>query len=235
MGDDGRLYVSESVPPVYRRLLRHATCATPNDFEASLLTSVPITSIPSLRDCLSAFHEQFGIPHIIVSSVTLPLEIARSALGSDDAIPWPEPDAEGRVLVCAGSSQTAKDVPPQQWVIVFPRLAEHYEGVGDLFSCLVVGRFPSSSGPASTSSPSPLAATAELAIASLEGVLLSTRAKALDHLRRTNDEKFSLVPAEGESKEDRVKRLRTLELRLVDRQSRQAIEDPQVRWRARKL
>lgn len=231
MGDDGKMYVSETVPPVYRRLLSSATCATPNDFEASLLTSVSITSISSLRDCLSAFHTQFQIPHIIVSSASLQLEDVRSSLGSDDGAPWPEPDSQGRVLVCAGSSKLPDDpAPPRQWAIVFPRLAEHYEGVGDLFSSLVLARFPAPSSPSQS-----LASTAELAIASLESILRITRARALDYLRARGEGGVSLVPAEHETKEDRIKRLRAVELRLIDRQSRDAIERPQVRWKARRL
>ena len=34
MGDDGRLYVSEEVVPVYKNLLRDADLILPNQFEA---------------------------------------------------------------------------------------------------------------------------------------------------------------------------------------------------------
>lgn len=34
MGDEGRLYVSEQVVPVYRNLLRDADLILPNQFEA---------------------------------------------------------------------------------------------------------------------------------------------------------------------------------------------------------
>ena len=34
MGDDGKIYVSPEVVPIYRSLLPRANCATPNHFEA---------------------------------------------------------------------------------------------------------------------------------------------------------------------------------------------------------
>ena len=34
MGDDGKIYVSPEVVPIYKSLLPRANCATPNHFEA---------------------------------------------------------------------------------------------------------------------------------------------------------------------------------------------------------
>ncbi|GAA6012226.1 hypothetical protein JCM10207_002769 [Rhodosporidiobolus poonsookiae] len=231
MGDDGRIYVSESVIPIYKALLPRATCATPNYFEAELLTDVKILDAASLKLALRTFHERYAIPNIVISAVSLPApELAKlgfidsTASTSNGALP-------ARMLVCSGSTITSAPGEPLQTVsfgIAFPELAEHYEGVGDVFSSLVLGRFPDGSDPAYAAHPvSPLAHTVELAIASLQGILAKTRQHAVQLARGRPD---LIVPREGESGEDRVRRLRTVELRLV--QSQQEILSPEVLHRA---
>ncbi|GAA5974780.1 hypothetical protein JCM11641_007262 [Rhodosporidiobolus odoratus] len=231
MGDDGRIYVSESVIPIYKALLPRATCATPNYFEAELLTDVKILDAVTLQLALRTFHERYRIPNIVISAVSLPAsELAK--LGFID--PSATNDAgymQSRMLVCAGSSIVSSPGEPlvtRSFGIAFPELAEHYEGVGDVFSSLVLGRFPDASDPAFAAHPvSPLARTVELAIGSLQGILARTRQHAVTLARGRPD---LIVPREGESAEERVRRLRTVELRLV--QSQREILDPDVAYRA---
>ncbi|GAA5961483.1 hypothetical protein JCM3765_003599 [Sporobolomyces pararoseus] len=239
MGDDGRIYVSESVIPLYKSLLPKATCATPNYFEAELLTDVRILDAQSLKLALRTFHERYRIPNIIISAVSLPVhELVK--LGFTD-LPPVASSSTGRMLVCTGSTLVdSTTMETTSFGIAFEELAEHYEGVGDTFSSLVLGRFPPSSLDSTSSDPevsaysshpiSPLAHTVELAIASLQGVLAKTRAHAL-HLAKGRTD--WIVPHEGESAEERVRRLRTVELRLV--QSQKELLDPQVVHRAVKF
>ncbi|GAA5899804.1 hypothetical protein JCM6882_005439 [Rhodosporidiobolus microsporus] len=241
MGDDGRIYVSESVIPIYKALLPRATCATPNYFEAELLTDVKILDAASLQLALRTFHERYNIPNVVISAVSLPApELAKLGFvdpSSASSVVNGAASAAGpghlptRMLVCAGSSITSAPGEPlttRAFGIAFPELAEHYEGVGDVFSSLVLGRFPSASEPAFAAHPvSPLARTVELAIASLQGILAKTRQHAVQLARGRAD---VIVPREGESAEERVRRLRTVELRLV--QSQKEILDPEVVFRA---
>merc|ERR1711939_846875 len=141
MGDDGRIYVSQAVIPIYKNLLTQATCTTPNYFEAELLTDVKIVDAASLRLALSLFHQRYGIPHVIISAVALPLEQIRSLGLSTDGS-----DEDAKWLVCAGSSQTSSG-SSVAFGLAFPQLAEHYEGVGDVFSSLVTAHFDSPEGP----------------------------------------------------------------------------------------
>jgi len=229
MGDDGRIYVSESVIPLYKSLLPKATCATPNYFEAELLTDVRILDASSLKLALRTFHERYRIPNIIISAVSLHVsELVK--LGFNSLPPLPPSSTTGRMLVCTGSTLTSGPNEPLRTTsfgIAFPELAEHYEGVGDTFSSLVLGRFPSldpTSPDSYTSHPvSPLAHTVELAIASLQGVLARTRTHALQLAKGRTD---WIVPHEGESAEERVRRLRMVELRLV--QSQKELLEPNV-------
>lgn len=222
MGDEGRIYVSESVIPIYKSLMPKATCATPNYFEAELLTDVKIFNAESLRLSLRTFHERYSIPNVIISAVSLPVEeLKRLGLSNSNE----------RMLVCAGSSIISSPGQPLRttsFVVVFPELAEHYEGVGDVFSSLVLARFPSLDPSLVLRHPvSPLAGTAELAIASLQGIIAHTRSHALMLAGGRAD---YLVGKEGEGVEERVRRLRMVELRLVH--SQKEILDPVVSYRA---
>jgi pyridoxine kinase len=226
MGDEGRIYVSEAVIPVYKLLMKKATCATPNYFEAELLTEVKIIDLDSLRLSLKIFHERYSIPNIIISAVSLPAT-ALKKLGLTGA--------NERMLVCVGSSIISSSGEPLEttsFAIAFPELAEHYEGVGDAFSSLVLARFPSLHPlPSDPIHPvSPLAGTAELAIASLQGIIAHTRVHAL---KLAGGRPELLVGKPGEGAEERVRRLRMVELRLI--QSQKEILDPVVTYHAVKL
>lgn len=220
MGDDGRIYVSESVIPIYKSLMPKATCATPNYFEAELLTDVRILDAASLLFALRTFHERYSIPNVIISAVSLPIDQLQR-LG----VPAPTSQT-GRCLLCAGSTMVSAPGEPLRTVpfgIAFPELAEHYEGVGDVFSSLVLGRFDANH----VHDVSPLARTAELAIATLQAILARTREHALKLAKARND---LIIPQEGEDVESRVRRLRMVELRLV--QSQQDILNPTVHYKA---
>ncbi|KAI5476120.1 pyridoxine kinase [Pseudohyphozyma bogoriensis] len=225
MGDDGRIYVSESVIPIYKSLMPKATCATPNYFEAELLTDVKILDLASLRLALRTFHERYRIPNVVISAVSLPAsELAQ--LGITVVSPT------SRLLFCAGSTLLSSPSEPLKTVsfgIAFPELAEHYEGVGDVFSSLILARFPSLvPSPTDPVHPiSPLANTAEMAIGTLQGVLEHTRAHALKLAKGRPD---LIMMKEGEGVEERVRRLRMVELRLV--QSQKEILNPEIRYRA---
>ncbi|KAK4704880.1 pyridoxine kinase, partial [Phenoliferia sp. Uapishka_3] len=224
MGDDGRIYVSESVIPIYKSLMTKANCATPNYFEAELLTDVKILDDASLRLALRTFHERYNIPHVIISAVSIPT----SSLASLGVLPQGATSA--RMLLCAGSSITSLPGQPlatTTFGIPFPELNEHYEGVGDVFSSLVLARFPGTTPSLADHTISPLAQTAELAIGSLQGILEHTREHAL-MLAKGRPE--VIVMKEGEGAEERVRRLRMVELRMV--QSQREILDPVLKYRA---
>jgi len=126
-------------------------------------------------------------------------------------------------LVCAGSSRlVSRD---QQFTISFPSLPEHYEGVGDVFSSLILANFEEAS-----SDSSPLSRTAERAIASLQGILARTREHAL-RLASSGQDITGANPAE--TPEERIRRLALVELRLV--QSWKEIREPNVVHHAQPL
>lgn len=71
LGDNGKLYVSEKLVPIYRdQILPLATVLTPNCFELSLLASVgPIENEQQAFAACRKLHETVHIPTIIVTGV----------------------------------------------------------------------------------------------------------------------------------------------------------------------
>lgn len=66
LGDDGRLYVAEEVAKAIRdHLVPLATILTPNAFELSWLTGVPVTD----RDSAAAAAALLAVPEVLVTSV----------------------------------------------------------------------------------------------------------------------------------------------------------------------
>ncbi|MBW0542923.1 hypothetical protein O181_082638 [Austropuccinia psidii MF-1] len=162
MGDDGKLYVSDQVPPRYKDLLQLATIATPNEFEAHVLTGLPITSIAQICDCLADFHTSYGLQHVVITSIS----ISRSQF---NLAPLPEADHERNVLVCAGSTKADK---PEPWIIIFPKRQGRYDGFGDLFASVLLGHLLSSASMT-------LAKAAELALNTTQMVLDNPRSPIL--------------------------------------------------------
>ncbi|PWN26654.1 Ribokinase-like protein, partial [Jaminaea rosea] len=175
MGDMGRgMYVDPNVLPAYRAVLPLASIVTPNQFEAQVLAEREIRDLPSLLEVLARIHDQ-GVEHVIITSVELPKEdlermgVARRARLMDG-------ETEVGSMVCVGSSRptraSAEDTPLRPWFIEFPEIPGYFSGVGDLFAALTLGRYDE----AQAGEVTPIARAAELAIASVQGVLARTTA-----------------------------------------------------------
>jgi pyridoxine kinase len=66
-GDDGALYVPEDVPPLYEQLLSLSDAATPNGFEAELLTGTRPRDAASAAVACEWFHQR-GVKLVVISS-----------------------------------------------------------------------------------------------------------------------------------------------------------------------
>lgn len=77
MGDDGRLYLSPDLVPIYKdKIAKLATILTPNQFEAEQLSSVTIDSKQAALEACEVLHAQgtqtvVGVYHAHSSSVSL--------------------------------------------------------------------------------------------------------------------------------------------------------------------
>ena len=111
IGDEGRIYVREGVPEFFRdRALPAATVVSPNAFELSWLTGLPITS---RADAIAALEVLRARGPRVAYATSLRLEDT-----PDDALDLIVAAPEGRALVRT------------------PRLPIAVNGAGDLFSAL---------------------------------------------------------------------------------------------------
>ncbi|KAF9512662.1 hypothetical protein BS47DRAFT_1372736 [Hydnum rufescens UP504] len=219
MGDDGRLYVSPDVVPVYRDvLLPLATVITPNWFEVEILTGIKITTMASIKSAVEKLHSVHGVPHVVISSLPLTAEleaevaaVTRPAARSNSAY-------SGDNLLCITSSASAAKEGPVSNVhaICIPRIKGYYSGVGDLFSALVLAHFRPTEGSEALSDAT------TLALSTIQEILLRTyehcESLAEEERPPTDDE------ADAADAERRVRRMRARELRII--QNMECIRNP---------
>lgn len=231
MGDNNNLYVAHDVVPVYRSLVAHADLILPNQFEAELLSEVKIENMASLGHAIQVMHERYGIPHIVITSVSLR-----------------QPDHPDASLSVIGSTMTS-DRRSRAFKIVFPAIDCYFSGTGDMFAALMVVRMreavyntPGLVGTKSWQSDDsvgaldlPLAKAAEKVLASMHEVLTKTR-EAMD--ARLEKSRVDMVNGDVGDEGERTKKLRLLkskaaELRLV--RHLDSLRAPKVRFRATKV
>ncbi|ROT37319.1 pyridoxal kinase [Sodiomyces alkalinus F11] len=122
MGDNGRLYVAEEVVPAYQALIEHADLILPNQFEAEVLSGVKIVDMDTLKEAIEMLHRRYRIPHVIITSVSLPTS-----------------DLPPQHLSVVGSTMTS-DFRPRLFKIVFPAIDCYFSGTGDMFAALMTAR-----------------------------------------------------------------------------------------------
>ncbi|KAK1834807.1 pyridoxal kinase, partial [Podospora conica] len=177
MGDNGTLYVAQDVVPVYRSLVPYADLILPNQFEAELLSEVKITDMPSLALAIQVLHERYAVPHIVITSVSLPQH--------------PTPTAAPRSSLSVVGSTMTSSRRARAFQIVFPAIDCYFSGTGDMFAALTVVRMREAvcgtpggvvagseawrSGDEVDALDLPLARAVEKVLASMHEVLTKTR------------------------------------------------------------
>eukprot|EP00668_Euglena_longa_P003370 GGOE01003946.1.p1 GENE.GGOE01003946.1~~GGOE01003946.1.p1 ORF type:complete len:324 (-),score=111.94 GGOE01003946.1:448-1389(-) len=122
LGDNGQLYVPPELVSIYRDVaLQYADIATPNQFEAELLSGFSISSLPDACKVASWFHSK-GVQKVVITS----MEFAGDS-------------AQVGTLILLGSSKQATDAAEDQFIIRIPTLSGSYTGSGDTLSALILG------------------------------------------------------------------------------------------------
>ncbi|KAG7792728.1 hypothetical protein KL910_000968 [Ogataea haglerorum] len=106
MGDDGQIYVSEDVIPVYRQLVHSGLVdvITPNQLELELLLDFKIACRADLRRALATLHTEHQIKHVVVSSLFLsPQQLGLEAKGSGLVF-----HRRRRPVLCAAAGQAVQ-------------------------------------------------------------------------------------------------------------------------------
>ncbi|KAI0548264.1 Ribokinase-like protein [Xylaria curta] len=254
MGDNGKIYVAEDVVPAYRSLIHHADLILPNQFEAELLSGVAITDSASLERAIEVLHDTYNLPHIVITSVSLPIRSA-SQTPSTTRPPSPtqsQPPSTPTMSV-VGSTRTS-DRKPRLFTIQFPVFNAYFSGTGDMFAALMVVRMReavaysagnSTQRAASWVSPDdveatslPLARAAEKVLASMHEVLERT----CEHMPADLDAAVSRLAARKGVSDDAIRaesetmhllRSQAAELKLS--RNLGCLREPTIEYRAEKM
>jgi len=233
MGDNGRLYVAEDVVPAYRGLVPYADLILPNQFEAELLSGVAIKDMASLTAAIQALHDTYKIPHVVITSVTLP--------HAPEDLPSP---SAGKHLSVVGSTMTSAG-RARLFKIVFPAIDCYFSGTGDMFAALMVVRMREAvsavpglgdttswqSGDDVPTLQLPLAKAAEKTLASMHELLSRTSARMGQVVEKT-----TRGMTEDDKKDDKKMHLvksKAAELQLV--RNPDCLRDPGVQFRAKEM
>ncbi|KIN04105.1 hypothetical protein OIDMADRAFT_52034 [Oidiodendron maius Zn] len=226
MGDNGKLYVAADVVPAYKNLIKDADLILPNQFEAEILSDVKIVDMETLKDAIKVLHERYRIPHILITSVSLP-----------------SPGAE-RHLSVIGSTLTST-ATPRIFTVTVPTIDCHFNGTGDMFAALMVVRLREAVSTVEGLSDKgswvsndeveapnlPLARATEKVLASMHNVLLKTKQKKdieVEKYKAKTDGKL-----EEDQKQYKLVIARASEVSVV--RNVDSLKNPSVRFTAEKI
>jgi pyridoxine kinase len=187
------------------------------------LSGVKIVDMETLQQAITMLHDEYRIPHVVVTSISLP------ALGAAPS------------LSVVGSTFTST-AQPRIFEIKIPAIDCFFSGTGDMFAALMLVRLREAvynveglmvikswvSGDDVQATELPLAKACEKVLASMHEVLSRTK------LRRDQElEKYKGVDWEGEEKKKRLVESKAAEVRLV--RNLDCLRHPEVEFRAEKL
>ncbi|KAF4629142.1 hypothetical protein G7Y89_g9009 [Cudoniella acicularis] len=225
MGDNGKLYVAEDVVPAYKGLIKDADLILPNQFEAETLSGVKIVDMETLKTAITTLHEKYRIPHILITSISLP-----------------EPGAATSLSV-VGSTFTST-ATPRMFGIKIPAIDCFFSGTGDMFAALMLVRFREAvnnveglmakdawiSDDDVVGTELPLARATEKVLASMQEVLAKTKEKRDEELEKHSQKQQGMGMGEEDEKKMRLVRSKAAEVRLV--RNLGSLRTPEVKFRA---
>ncbi|KAL8999459.1 MAG: hypothetical protein Q9169_001664 [Polycauliona sp. 2 TL-2023] len=223
MGDEGRLYVDEDVIPAYKGLVRDADLILPNQFELELLSDMNISSISDLAKAVTKLHQDYRVPHIIVTSVRF--------------------DPLSPVISVVGSTSRA-DGSPRLFKVDIPAIDCFFSGTGDMFAALTVVRLREAVSDEGLfalkawKSPDkidalhlPLSRTVEKVLGSMHAILQKTKVARDAELKKMSGPQGALE--KDSEKRLHLKKTKAAEVRIV--RNLQDLREPVIHHRAQAL
>ena len=188
----------------------------------------------SLARAIEVIHTKYGVPHIVLTSVSLD----NDSHDHEGASPAPAP----RTLSVVGSTMTASARKPRAFKIRFPAIDAYFSGTGDMFAALMVVRMrqavTAAAGLGQTGSwlspddvdalDLPLARAAERVLASMHEVLAATCESMKAEVKRVEADIGG-----GDEKRMHLARSKAAELRLVRHLG--SLRDPVVEFKAQRM
>ena len=188
------------------------------------LSGVKILDMETLKEAITKLHEQYRIPHIMITSISLP-----------------SPGAEPFLSV-VGSTMTST-ATPRIFGVKVPAIDCFFSGTGDMFAALMLVRLREAvfetEGLANKdawvseddvdATDLPLARATEKVLASMHDVLTKTKEKRDEEIEKYN------TRVQGRGEDDDKKRFRLVqskaaEVRLI--RNLDALKTPMVKFRA---
>lgn len=134
LGDNGKLYVQETIVPEYGKLMAECpvSLTTPNLFEFELLSGYKVNSWSDLRTAINAFYEKYHIPNVVILSINIEGQLyAVGAL------------RESRIVKekMTSDSSNLQEVEEQDGLAIFyfpiEKLDCNFNGSGDVLTAIV--------------------------------------------------------------------------------------------------
>ena len=189
------------------------------------MSGVKIVDMESLKLAITTLHQDYRIPHVLITSVRLP-----------------SPGAEAHLKV-VGSTYTS-ECTPRIFSVKIPAIDCFFSGTGDMFAALIVVRLREAayhtsglmdvaswvSGDEVDATDLPLATATEKVLASMHQVLTRTKVKRDEEWERY---KNSFVGRKGDEKRDKLMQSKAAEVRLVRNVG--CLMNPEVKFKAEKV
>jgi pyridoxine kinase len=180
----------------------------------------------TLKEAITKLHEQYRVPHIMITSISLPT-------------PGAEPS-----LSVVGSTMTSTNTP-RMFRVQIPNIDCFFSGTGDMFAALILVRLReavfATEGLADKdawvseddvdATDLPLAKATEKVLATMHAVLTNTKEKRDEEIAKYN----ARVQGRGEEDQKRTRLVesKAAEVRLV--RNLKSLKNPVVKFRAEKV
>ncbi len=189
------------------------------------LSGIKIVDMDSLKLAITTLHEQFRIPHIIITSVAFPEVGATPSLS------------------VVGSTFTSK-ATPRIFKVQIPAIDCFFSGTGDMFAALMLVRFRQAvyeipglnqtgawvSKDDVEATSLPLAKAVELVLASMHAVLTQTKIRRDEEMEKFSKQIRGRPDEVEDEKRMRLIKSKAAEVRLV--RNLGCLKNPDVKFRA---
>lgn len=169
LGDDGKMYVPQEFIQIYKSILPLASCITPNQTEAELLSGVTLKTVADTHKALQWFHQQ-GVKIVMITSCVL-----SRGLAGNQALTAP-PSAEFIDIVASLHAPEEEQQQQRVFHLCVPRAMQGFTGTGDLTSALLLGWLHMLTGgkPHTNTTPAALCDALERTVATMQAVVRAT-------------------------------------------------------------
>ncbi|XP_018646270.1 pyridoxine kinase [Schistosoma mansoni] len=141
LGDNGKLYVPPELVQIYQeRILPLSDVIFPNQFEAEILSGIPITDEKSALNCINYLHKKYHIPTVIITSTNITCSPVMYGYGSRlNSLMKNNNSSSGSDLLNQTNGSVTNNTSEYDRVrFKIPHFNYHFIGTGDLFAALTL-------------------------------------------------------------------------------------------------